>query len=133
MEDLPDMTSRQVRRKEERLRERAKRISEQVNEAKADRLGMPWTSRETGIDMSYEFEHWRRWARLAKEMEGSRADVVADLGVARVNYWQIALDPELLESPAPPRAFRAADPLVRHVEIPSGKRFRPPGGSTPSE
>ena len=69
-----------MRRRERGLSKRVERILKEVDAAKADGLGLPWTSRTTGVDMSYEFEHARRWAMLDKEMKRAGADVVGDLG-----------------------------------------------------
>lgn len=120
------MTRHQVHRQAERLRERARRISQEVEDAIADGLGRPWTSRDTGMDMSYEFEHWRRWVWLAEEMEQVNAEFVADLGVARVTYWQSALVPETLQPPRPLQAYQPVPPLVRRVDLPPRRPFRPP-------
>ena len=100
-EDLGHMCRHQVRRREERLRERAIRISREVKRAQADGLPLPYISRDTGIDMSYEHEEWRRWASLAIEMKRADAEFVCDLGVERVGYWQAALNPEQRRAPPP--------------------------------
>lgn len=62
VDNLRERTHRQVQRQEQRLRERAEQISRSVKEARADGIGLPWMSRETGTDVSYEYERWRRWA-----------------------------------------------------------------------
>jgi hypothetical protein len=118
------MQRHQVHRREQRLREQAQAIVDQVRVANADGLGMAWTSRETGVDMSYQFEHWRRWAALASEMELFRADVVADLGEKRLAHWTAALDDNALEPEPPPSAFRPVKPLVRHVDVRPRQAFR---------
>jgi hypothetical protein len=123
-EDLGHMSRHQVRRREERLRERAIRISREVKRAQADGVPLPYISRDTGIDMSYEHEEWRRWASLAIEMKKADAEFVCDLGVERVGYWQAALDPEQLRAPPPLSAFQPVEPLVR-VEAPAVRRFQP--------
>lgn len=124
--ELSDMTRHEVRRHEQRLREHATRISEEGKAAKADGVGRMWISRETGVDMSFEFEHWRRWAALANEMHQANAEFVADLGAARVEYWHGALNPEALQPPRPLRAYQPAVPLVRRVAVPPRAAFRPP-------
>lgn len=123
-EDLGDMSRHQVRGREERLRERAIRISGQVQRARADGVPLPWISRDTGLDMSYEYEEWRRWGSLAIEMKRAHAEFVSDLGVERVGYWQAALDPEQLCAPRSLSAFKPVEPLVR-VEAPAVRRFQP--------
>jgi hypothetical protein len=125
------MTRHQVGRYEERLRGRAKRISQDVKAAKADGFGRPWTSRDTGLDMSYEFEHWRRWAWLAEEMQKANAEFVADLGAARVMYWHGALDPEALQPPPPPHAYQPVTPLVRRIDFAPPHAFRRPADRDP--
>jgi len=126
VDNLREMTRRQVQRQEQRLRERAEQISRSVKEARADSIGLPWMSRETGTDMSYEYERWRRWAALAHEMKDADAAVVVDLDPARVEHWATALAPESLRAPAPLKAFREVKPLVREAEPPRRRRFRPP-------
>lgn len=85
-------------------------------------------SRETGTDMGYEYEHWRRWAALAYEMKRCQADVVADLGPSRVEHWRTALDHDTLQTPEPLSGYRRVEPIVRHAEIPKRKPLRPPLG-----
>ena len=133
MDDLRAMTRRQVQQREQRLRKRAEQISREVKVARRDGQGLPWMSRETGTDMSFEFEHWRRWAALANEMKRRDADVVADLGSPRVAYWQTALDEARTGVSEPLSAFRPVEPLVRHAPVPANKPFRvPPGPDGPS-
>ena len=127
------MQRHQVHRRQQRLREQAQTIVDQVHVAKADGLGMAWTSRETGVDMSYEYEHWRRWAALAREMELFRAVAVADLGEERLAYWAAALDENALQPEPPPSAFRPVKPLVRHVDVRPRPSFRRPSRRTPDE
>jgi hypothetical protein len=89
-DDLAQMTREQVRRRERGLSKRVQRIFKEVDAAKADGLGLPWTSRTTGVDMSYEFEHARRWAVLDKEMKRAGADVGAiwvQLGLS-IGRWR---------------------------------------------
>jgi hypothetical protein len=124
---LSDMTCHQVRRQEQRLRERAKRIMAEVMTAKVDGFGRMWISRETGTDMTFEFEHWCTWVDLVKEMQRADARFVADLGPARVEHWHRALDEEVLRAPRPLRAYQPATPRVRHVEVPPSPAFRRPG------
>jgi hypothetical protein len=127
-DELGDMSRHEVRRHEEQLRERAASISQQVKEGRVDGFGLAWTSRDTGVDMSYEFEHCRRWARLAKEMHHANAEFVADLGAARVGYWQRALDPQALQPPRPLQAYEPITPIVRRIELSPRPAFRPPAG-----
>lgn len=129
--ELGDMSRHRVRGHEQRLRERASRIRDDIKSAKVDGVGLMFISRETGVDMSFEFEHWRRWATLAHEMQKAHAEFVADLGAERVEYWRGALDPEALRPPRPLRAYQPATPLVRRVELPRREIFRPPAARRP--
>jgi hypothetical protein len=130
-DELGAMTRHQVRRHEEQLRERAASISQQVKDGSVDGFGLAWTSRDTGVDMSYEFEHWRRWSRLAKEMHHVNAQFVADLGAARVQYWQSALDRQALQAPRPLQAYQPITPMVRRIDLPPRPAFRPPTDGEP--
>ena len=132
-DDLAQMTREQVRRRERGLSKRVERILKEVDAAKADGLGLPWTSRTTGVDMSYEFEHARRWAVLDKEMKRAGADVVGDLGPARLEHWQVALDRGRLRPPEPLSAFRSVEPLGRRVGLPSPPPLQPPPGQARSD
>lgn len=125
MDELAQMTAPQVRRYEQRLRASAQEIVRQVKQAKARGEQMPWMSRETGIDMGYEYERWRRWNALSEEMSHADATLVADLGIARIEYWESALDPENLAAGEPLRAFRPAEPIVRHVNPPTSRPLLP--------
>jgi hypothetical protein len=125
MADIHNMTAAQVQGHERRLREAAERIVHQVKLAKKEGSQLPWMSRETGVDMSYEYERWRRWNVLCEEMTRGGAQVVADLGPARVEYWTSALDSTELQPSKPLSAFRPVKPMVRQIDdIP---RRRPPG------
>jgi hypothetical protein len=129
MADIHDMTVSQVQGHERRLREAAERILHQVKLAKEEGSQLPWMSRETGVDMSYEYERWRRWNVLCEEMIRAGAQVVADLGPARVEYWTSALGANELQPSKPLSAFRPVKPMVRLLDkIP---RRRPPGRSGP--
>ena len=120
------MTRHQVRREEQRLRERAEEIMAEVKSAKVDGFGIMWISRETGVDMTFEFEHWCTWVDLVKEMQRADAQFVGDLGPARVEHWHRALDEEVLRAPRPLRAYPPATPLLRRVEVPRRPAFRRP-------
>lgn len=129
MDDCGLMTRREVEREEQRLRELARVIFRQVKDAAAAGEPLPWMSRDTGVDMSYDFERWRRWEALSKEMSQASAHIVADLGRSRVSYWQSALDPESLSGAAPLTAFQPVKPLVRHIDAAARRHPRPDGRS----
>jgi hypothetical protein len=121
---VTEMTARQVARYEQQLRERAREILRQVKDAKSRGETYPWISRESGIDMSFEYELWRRWEALCKELSKARAERVSDLGAPRVTYWEEALDPKRLTSAKPLGAFAPVEPLMRNVDVPSRRPFR---------
>jgi hypothetical protein len=126
MADIHDMTARQVQGREQRLRLAAQRILHQVKLARKDGSQLPWMSRETGVDMSYEYERWRRWNVLREEMAHAGAEVVADLGPSRVEYWTSALGAEEPQPSEPLRAFRPVKPIVRQLDNVTSPRRPPP-------
>lgn len=123
-EDFGHMSRHQVRGREERLRERAIRISGEVKRARVDGVPLPWISRDTGIDMSYESRSGVDGLRWPLEMKRADAEFVSDLGVERVGYWQAALDPDQLRAPPSLSTFQPVEPLVR-VQAPVVSRFQP--------
>lgn len=118
MDNFPDMSAEQVLRQEARLREAAQHVRRQVKDAQDAGSQLPWMSRDTGVDMSYEFERWRRWNRLCDEMARSGAEVVAALGPSRVAYWIAALNEDDMQPAQPLSAFRPVTPIVRRVDPP---------------